>query len=180
MRLFGHHLVAEVKTREDCTFVANLRHGPCNRYQRAARWEGKIMPDGRLLPKYRAMNETTRVFSESQLKKMDRADVFVIFDYGRFAKGIESGPGAAFETLADGENEANFVQNNSLSRINLPDGRVKYVLFAGGTAMRSYLLKNGLAHGELVFIEANAVDDPDGRYCYAHGEPVPTTRCNSQ
>jgi len=52
----GHHAVAEVQTREDCTFVANLRHGPCNRYQRAARWSGKVMPDGRLLSMYQAMH----------------------------------------------------------------------------------------------------------------------------
>lgn len=172
------HRVAEVETREDCTFVANLRHGPCNRYQRAVRWEAKLMPDGRLLPRNRAAYGNSDLFSEEQLAKMDRAAVRIIFDYGHFTKGIESGPGVAFETLAEDENEANFVENSSLSRMDLPDGRVKYILYIGGTAKRSYVFKDGLAHGELVFLEPDVVDGPDGRYCYAHGEPIMTTNCD--
>jgi hypothetical protein len=171
------HEVAEVQTREDCTFVANLRHGPCNRFQRAARWDGEIMPDGRLLPTNQAMQEKIGGFSESDLEKLNRVAVHASFDYGHFAKGIESGPGVAFETLAAGENEADFVENNTLSRTTLPDGRVKYVLYGGNRAMRSYVFKDGLAHGELVFIEPNVLDGPDGRYCYAYGEAVLTTTC---
>lgn len=165
--------VAEVQVREDCTFIANLRHGPCTRYQRAARWEAKLMQDGRLVHWLQAALEGSGDIDEEVLAPSR----YVIFDYGHFAKGFESGPGVAFETLAKDQNEAIFVQNNTLSRMDLPDGRVKYVLYAGGRAMRSYVFKDGLAHGELVFLEPNVVDGPDGRYCYAYGEPVLTTSC---
>src|SRR3546814_18588117 len=86
--------VAEVQMREDCTFIANLRHGPCTRYQRAARWEATLMQDGRLVHWLHAALEGSGAIDEEALAPSR----YVIVAHGRLSKGFGPRPGVASGT----------------------------------------------------------------------------------
>src|SRR3546814_3033528 len=71
-----------------------------------------------------------------------------IFDYGQYRHGVEAAPGVAFETTPYERNRVSALENHTLARTALPDGRVAYDEFYGDNHRVRYILRDGIAHGE--------------------------------
>lgn len=170
------YTVYETTVREACSYRAGRRDGPCTRYTRMRIWDGRFTGDGRLIPAAWAAHEA----HPDVIGKPDESDylsVTTVFDYGRYDDGIETGPGVAFETTPIVGNGINAVENHTLSRMTTEDGRVRYVEYYGGTRKLTYLLRRGVAHGELVWFEENMGGDQ--RECFIAGELVLTRDCGA-
>jgi hypothetical protein len=168
--------VYETTAREDCTYRASRRDGPCTRYTRMRIWDGRFSSDGRLIPAAWAAHEAHPDVVEKP-EEDDWLSVTTVFDYGRYDDGIEAGPGVAFETTPIIGDGVNALENHTLSRLDTGDGRVRYVEYYGGTRKLAYLLRDGVAHGELVWFEKNVGGDQ--QQCFVEGELVLTRECGA-
>ncbi|KAA0679640.1 hypothetical protein [Azospirillum brasilense] len=176
----GSHKVYEMVVRESCTFRGSLRDGPCKRIVRTRHWSGQFTKDGRLVTAPRATYETMRALNAPGLTEPNDEDFITTttrFDYGPYAAGREAGPGVAFETTPIAGDGVNAVENNTLTRQTLPDGRVRYTEYMGGTVKATYRLRGGVPDGELVW----SVPQPGGeqRECFVDGEKVLTRNCGA-
>src|SRR3546814_14692246 len=65
-----------------------------------------------------------------------------IFDYGQYRHGVEAAPGVAFETTPYERNRVSALENHTLARTALPDGRVAYDEFYGDNHRVRYILRD--------------------------------------
>lgn len=166
--------VYETTVRENCAYRATRRDGPCSRYTRMRMWDGQFTEDGRLIPLLWAFHEENPDIHDRP-EEDDYVLVTTVFDYGRYAGGFEAGPGVAFETTPYNRDKVSVLQNHTLTRMNSEGGRVRYVEYYGGTRKLTYLLRDGVAHGELTWFETNLSGDQ--RQCFVDGERILTTNC---
>lgn len=168
--------VYETTVRENCAYRRSQRDGECARYARMRVWDGQIGQGGQVVPVLWAMHEANPDVIDPP-EEEDYAEVTTVFDYGRHAAGREAGPGVAFETKPIVGDGVNALENHTLTRMGEPDGRVRYVEYYGGTKNLTYLLRDGVAHGELVKFEPIPGEDP--RQCFVDGELVLTRNCGA-
>jgi hypothetical protein len=169
------YAVAEVQSREVCDFVQSVRHGACARYDLTRRWTGMLTDDGSLIPWQQYLHEMAPDAVEAPDSFM--TEDYTTFDYGRFADGIEAGPGVAFETLPVVGDGVDAMMNQTLSRSAMADGRVEYVQYHGGTPALRYILRDGRAHGELHYLQPQPGVDPV--LCFEHGKQVLSASCGA-
>ena len=172
--LGSRYKVYETTVRETCGYRGSRRDGDCTRYARMRIWDGQTSQDGRLVPVLWAMYEENPDVVDRP-EEEDYVTVTTVFDYGRHAGGVEAGPGVAFETTPIVGDGVNALENHTLTRTNEPDGRVRYVEYYGGTGKLTYLLRDGVPHGELTWFEKNVGGDQ--RQCFVDGELVLTRNC---
>lgn len=167
--------VSEVTVREDCTFAGSVRHGECTRYLHVTAWDGGITADGRLVPWLQALHEEYPTIHPKP--ESHAVATFTTADYGRFQNGIEAGPGVAFETSPIVGDKVNAVANGTLTRLGMPDGRVRYTEYVGGTRKLTYVLRDGVAHGPLQHFQPQLSGEQ--QECFVDGQKVLTTRCEA-
>lgn len=172
----GNYRVDEVTARERCTYRDSVRDGPCTRHAQYRTWTGRFTGDGRLLPElYARHEEQPEIWPEQDSYPVEN---ITVFDYGTYAGGFESGPGVAFETLPIVGSGVDAQENHTLARTTLPDGRVRYEEYFGGTRKLAYVLRDGIAHGELVWYRPE-LSNGSPRECFVDGELVLTMKCGS-
>lgn len=168
--------VYETTVRENCAYRRSQRDGECARYTRMRVWDGRIDGSGQVVPVLWAMHEANPDVID-QPEEEDYVDVTTVFDYGRHAHGIEAGPGVAFETKPIVGDGVTALENHTLTRMGEPDGRVRYVEYYGGTRKLTYLLRDGVAHGEHFTFEPTPGEDQ--RECFVDGALVLTRNCGA-
>lgn len=174
----GHQLqpvysVDEATVREKCSYLASRREGTCIRYSRLKRWEGQF-EGGKLVPSAWVFHRRAPDLVDEP-RESDYVEITTVFDYGRYEGGREAGPGVAFETTPHDRDKVHVLQNYTLTRLPLMDGRVAYTKYYGGHRQLSYALRQGVPHGELVWHEPNSSGDQ--RQCFIDGELVLTRDC---
>lgn len=168
--------VYETTVREDCAYRRSQRDGECARYARTRAWDGQVGGDGQVVPVLWAMHEADPD-AVDRPEEGDYVEVTTVFDYGRHARGIEAGPGVAFETTPIAGGGVDALENHTLTRMGEPDGRVRYVEYSGGTRKLTYLLRDGVAHGEHFTFAPTPGEDQ--RECFVDGELVMTRNCGA-
>src|SRR3546814_13080132 len=89
------------------------------------------------------------------------------FPYTTLFRSVEAAPGVAFETTPYERNRVSALENHTLARTALPDGRVAYDEFYGDNHRVRYILRDGIAHGELVYSPGESTGD--ARICFQNG-----------
>lgn len=167
--------VHEVTVREDCNYVKGQRNSDCTRYTWDRNWTA-VMVDGRLMHIQLAQALTKPAYAEIFVPGTEYYRHTTTFDYGRYQDGLEAGPGLAFETTPpDKESKIGVAENYTLARTALPDGRVAYDEFYGNHHRVRYILRNGVAHGDLIFSPGESEGDP--RLCFQNGVAILSDQC---
>ncbi|MGB3390236.1 MAG: hypothetical protein WBA88_19885 [Pseudaminobacter sp.] len=171
--------VHEVTVRENCNYAEGQRNGYCARYTWERNWTG-MMFNGRLMHIQRAKALALPKYVKPFVPGTEYYEYTTIFDYGQYRDGLETGPGVAFETTPPhDESKVRVTVNHTLVRTAMPDGRVAYDEFYGNHHKVRYILRNGVADGELVFSPGEADGADDLRLCFQNGVAVLSDQCTA-
>ncbi|MCD0504169.1 hypothetical protein [Bordetella petrii] len=166
--------VHEVTARENCRYKEGQRTGECVRYSRQRNWDARMV-DGRLMHMEQALARVVPG-SPRPTPGSEHYTYTTVFDYGQYQDGIEHGPGVAFETEPIVGEGVDVLENHTLTRTVLPDGRVAYDEYFGGTHKLRYVLRNGVPHGPLVYSPGQA-GGGDARICFQDGTATLSSQC---
>src|SRR3546814_9857981 len=81
------------------------------------------MLNGRLMHYQHAQAQAFPMYAKKIAPGEEHYTYTTIFDYGQYRHGVEAAPGVAFETTPYERNRVSALENHTLARTALPDGR---------------------------------------------------------